>query len=100
MSQKQRVYPPERPVKKVLLSLPVDQVELIDRCASAVGFNRSPFLQIFIDTFSEHMVSFTEGMLAGTNYFRKLLEKRERVHEAKEMAQKLGTKLMESRKPQ
>ena len=70
------VYPPQRPVQKILITIPKDQVALIDNCAKAMGMSRSGFLQVYLDTYAEQVISFTEGWLAGIGYYyEKQMEK-------------------------
>lgn len=64
-----QVYPPERPVQKILITLPKDHVEMIDNCARAIGMSRSAFLQIYFDTYAEQVINFTEGWLANIGYY-------------------------------
>jgi hypothetical protein len=57
---------PESPPKRVksVRRLPMKHIELIDECAASVAQSRSGFLQNFLDTYHEHIITFTEGWLA------------------------------------
>lgn len=86
MSKAKPVYPPKRPVKKILITIPQDQVTMIDECAKAMGLSRSAFLQIYFDTYAEQVINFTEGWLAGIGfYYEKLMQ------EEKQLKEKLPT---------
>jgi len=83
MSDAKTVYPPERRVRKILITIPEDQVKMLDECAKALGMSRSTFIQVYLDTFAERVIDFAEGWLAGIGYYyqkqiRK--EKREGTH--------------------
>jgi len=93
MSKAKTVYPAERKVVKALLTLPADQVQMIDDCAKAIGFSRSAFLQVYFDTYAEQVMNFTEGWLAGIGYYHKKREENETLKEAKRVAEGLGSKL-------
>jgi hypothetical protein len=67
-----RVFPANRPVGKVLLTLPKDQIKMIDDCARAVGMSRSAFLQVYFDVFAERVRDFTEGWLVNMKPYRDL----------------------------
>lgn len=79
MGEAQKVFLAERKVKKILLTLPEDQIKMIDECAKAVGLSRSSFLHIYFDVFAERVRDFTEGLLVGVGpYQQKKLEKMKR----------------------
>jgi len=86
-----------RKMKRIALSLPEEQVLMLDECSKTIGLDRSSFLQIFLDAYAENMMSFVTGWLTGTEYFRKRLEEKKKVKEAKKMAEALGTKLTEQK---
>lgn len=54
---------PRRGTHRFTVSLPVDQVNLIDVCSEALGMSRSAFLQLFLDWESKKMVRFTDEWL-------------------------------------
>lgn len=75
----QRIFPPHRPTKKFLLTLPQDQLDMIDDGAKAVGLSRSAFLQIYFDVFAERLREFVEGWLTGVSpYVQKLMEQKKK----------------------
>ena len=86
-----------RKLKRISLTLPEEQILMIDECSKALGLDRGSFLQIFFDAYAENMVSFATGWLKATEYFREKLEEMGRVEEAKKIAEALGTKLTERR---
>lgn len=82
MGKPKTVYPPKRPVQKILITIPKDQVSMIDECAKAMGMSRSAFLQIYFDTYAEQVINFTEGWLANIGYYyKKQMEKEKDLKE-------------------
>lgn len=80
-----------RKTTKRLVSLPEDQWLLIDGCAKALGLSgRSTFLHIFLDKYTEHVISFTHGWLAGNEYYREQLSKAKNLQQAVEIIKALG----------
>jgi len=94
LSKAKTVYPPQREVRKVLLTIPADQVEMIDNCAKAIGMSRSSFLQVYFDTYAEQVMNFTEGWLANIGYYHKKMQENKAIEEAKKTAEGLGTRTM------
>lgn len=90
MSKPKPVYPPKREVKKTLITIPADQIEMIDNCAKAIGMSRSSFLQVYFDTYAEQVVNFTEGWLANIGYYYKKRQENKLIQDAKETAEGLG----------
>jgi hypothetical protein len=75
MVDEKRVYPAKRPIRKVLITIPKDQIDMIDECAKAIGMSRSAFLQVYFDTFAERIRDFTEGWLVGIrHYYQKQMQ--------------------------
>ena len=80
VSKPKPVYPPKRPVRKTLISIPEDQIMMIDECAKAMGMSRSAFLQVYFDTYAEQVISFTEGWLAGIgHYYKKMMAEKQKT---------------------
>lgn len=71
MSDPKRIYPINRPVRKILITIPRDQVKMIDECAGTIGMSRSAFLQVYFDIFAERVRDFTEGWLGNMKYYYK-----------------------------
>jgi len=94
MSKAKPVYPSERKVRKILITIPVDQISMIDNCAKAIGMSRSSFLQVYFDTYAEAVMNFAEGWLAGISYYVKKGEEAAIVEEAKATAETLTGKKM------
>jgi len=69
MSRVKTVYPPTRPVRKILVTLPKDIVEMLDNCSKAIGMSRSAFLQVYFDGYNEQVVNFTRGWLRALLYY-------------------------------
>lgn len=78
MSTPKPVYPPQRSVMKILITIPKDQVAMVDNCAKAMGMSRSAFLQVYFDTYAEQVISFTEGWLAGIGFYYDKMVKSEK----------------------
>ena len=93
MSQGVKVYPPKRLQKKILVSLPEDTISMIDDCSKVMGMSRSAFLQVYFDTYSEQVITFTTGWLAGISYYSDKVAAEKRVKEAAKIAEDLGTKV-------
>jgi len=93
LSQAKPVYPPKRDVVKVLITIPADQVKMLDDCANAIGMSRSAFLQVYFDTYAEQVMNFTEGWLANIGYYHKKMQENKALEEAKRVAEGLGSKM-------
>jgi len=90
MTEEIKLYPPERKQKKVLVSLPEDQIKFLDDCAKAMGVSRSTFLMIYIDKHNEYIAEFVDGWLASLQVYQERLDEEKRVKEAKKMVEGLG----------
>lgn len=94
MAREVKVYPPQRKQKKILVTLPEDIVEMIDDCTRAMGMtSRSAFLQVYFDTYSEQVITFTTGWLSGISYYSDKVAAEKRIKEAAKIAEDLGTKV-------
>lgn len=93
MAREVRVYPPKRKQRKILVTLPEDTVSMLDDCAEAMGYSRSAFLQVYFDTYSEQVITFTTGWLAGISYYSDKVAAEKRVKEAAKISEGLGTKV-------
>ena len=80
---------PERKTQKCLLTLPEDQVLLIDSCARAIGLSRSSFMQIYFDNRAEDLGAFTTGWLAGNKYYQDTLNTNKSLENASKVVQNL-----------
>lgn len=79
-----------RKTKKRLVSLPEDQWLLLDGCASALGLHRSTFLHVFLDNYTEHVISFTQGWLAANEHYRTKLAEAKNLKQAAKIIETLG----------
>ncbi len=79
-----------RKTKKRLVSLPEDQWLLLDGCAKAIGFSRSTFLHVFLDNYTEHVISFTTGWLAANEHYRNKLSEAKSLKQAAKIIKTLG----------
>ena len=92
MSTNIKIIP--RKTQKCLLTLPEDQVLLIDNCARAIGLSRSSFMQIYVDNRVEDLGAFTTGWLAGNKYYQDTLANNKALENASQVVQNLtGKKL-------
>jgi hypothetical protein len=61
MQRAKRLSLPRRILKRTTITLPVDQLELLDECAKAVGQDRGGFMTLFIDGFWDEIAAFAKG---------------------------------------
>jgi len=94
MGQVTKLIPPKRKTKNIPLRLPLEQIDLIDQCAEAIGLSRTAFVTLFFDTYSESMVNFTVGWLSSLEYKAKELELKRQAEIAKEGLQKVTGRRM------
>lgn len=94
-----KLFPPKRRKRKVIIVLPVDQIQLLDDAANAIGIDRSAFLTVYIDTFAETIQSFVAGWLTGMKFYQEKVAEEKNVRDTSKMLTKLtGRRLTTSRR--